>query len=173
MITKNKSTRFVFALLLALSAIGISTLAALADRPVKSEYTETGDAVLTDVCSFPVGVSWIVNATEIDFLDTSGAVTAVTKVYLHRVEQDTFTANGKMLVGLPFTFNLEILFDSSGNPTHGYADGITEKIPLPDGSLFISAGRLDFAAHPGATFILSPDKGNPGNVAGFCAALAP
>ena len=31
----------------------------------------------------------------------------------------------------------------------------------------------EFADHPGATFLLSPDRGNQGNVAGFCAALSP
>jgi len=57
--------------------------------------------------------------------------------------------------------------------THTFASGLVEKVPLPDGSLFVSVGRVDFVAHPGVEFILSPDKGNPGNVAGFCAALAP
>jgi len=51
--------------------------------------------------------------------------------------------------------------------------GAAEKIWLPDGSLFVSAGWIDFVDHPDATFVLSPDRGNPGNVAGFCAALAP
>jgi hypothetical protein len=96
----------------------------------------------------------------------------LTRIHQHFTEQDTFTAHGKTLVGIPYTANLEILFDSSGNVTHILASGVFEKIPLPDGSLFISAGRIDFAAYQGATFILSPDKGNPGNVAGFCAALS-
>jgi hypothetical protein len=53
------------------------------------------------------------------------------------------------------------------------ATGLAERIPLPDGSLFVSAGWVDFADHPGVDFLLSPDRGNPGNVAGFCAALSP
>jgi len=63
--------------------------------------------------------------------------------------------------------------DSSGNITHIYADGVGEKIPLPDGTLFISAGRLDFADHPGVNFTLSPDHGHTGNLAAFIAALSP
>jgi hypothetical protein len=51
-------------------------------------------------------------------------------------------------------------------------DGLVEKVWLPDGSLFISAGRIDWMTHPGM-FVLSADKGYPGNIAGFCAALAP
>jgi hypothetical protein len=122
------------------------------------------------VCSFPINIDSTASGTEIDYFDAGGALT---RVFIHRVEQDTFTANGKTLVGIPFAFNIEILFDSNGNVTSSFGNGLYEKIPLPDGSLFVSAGRADFAAHPGVGFLLSPDKGNPGNIAGFCAALAP
>jgi hypothetical protein len=145
--------------------------AAAADKPTKTEFADvTFSSVLTDVCTFSVNVDSTISGTEIDYVDTSGALT---RVFVHQVEQDTFTANGKTLVGIPFTFNLELLFDSSGDVTNVFANGVVETIPLPDGSLFVSAGRVDFADHPGVTFLLSPDKGNPGNVAGFCAALAP
>jgi hypothetical protein len=40
-------------------------------------------------------------------------------------------------------------------------------------SMFVSAGRLGWVLRPLPVFLLSPDKGNPGNVAGFCVALAP
>jgi hypothetical protein len=168
--TKSKFTRFVFALLLALSALGISTSTALADKPIKYEFPFLVEGTLTDVCSFPVHISANVYITGIDFYDKSGVLT---RTNWHMVEQDTFTANDKELVGIPFTFHVEWLYNSSGAVTHEYADGVTEKIPLPDGSLFISAGRVDFTAHPDVSFILSPDKGNPGNIEGFCAALAP
>jgi hypothetical protein len=168
--TKIKILRFVFALAIALSALGISASAAFAAKPVMYEVTFSSSDVLTDVCSFPVGIDGNVTLAGTDFVDDSGVVT---RSSWHMVEQDTFTANGKMLVGIPFRFNVEVHFDSSGNPTHWYIGGVFEKIPLPDGSLFISAGRIDFTDHPGATYILSPDKGNPGNIAGFCAALAP
>lgn len=108
--------------------------------------------------------------TEVDYRDQSGALT---RIFAHQLEQDTFTANGTTLVGTPFMFNFEELFDSSGNVTHAYTSGLVETIPLPDGTLFISAGRTDFTQHPGAGFVLSPDMGNPGNLAGFCAALSP
>ena len=158
----------IFALVVAAA---VFASAAAADRPTRTEFAGvTFSSVLTDVCTFSVNVDSTVSGTEIDYVDTSDAVT---RVFFHQVEQDTFAANGKTLVGIPFTFNIEILFDSSGNVTHVFADGVVEKIPLPDGSLFVSAGRADFAAHPGVNFLISPDKGNPGNVAGFCAALAP
>jgi hypothetical protein len=168
--TKIKFTRFIFALLLVISALGISTSTALADKPVKYEYTFPWNDVLSDICSFPINIVGINNYMEIDFFNKSGSLT---RIYVHGVQQDTYSANGKTLVGLPYTYNVEMLFDSSGNITNNYANGVYEKIPLPDGSLFISAGRTNFMEHPNVGFLISPDKGNPGNIAGFCAALAP
>ncbi len=159
---------FVIGLAVAVSVAIIASPVA-AGQPTKTTGAFAGDSAFTGVCSFEVGVHYDVAYTEIDHVDASGAL----KAYIHNVEQDTFTANGKTLVGIPITFNVEILVDSSGNETHNDVSGLVEKVWLPDGSLFISAGRLDWNNHPTATFVLSPDKGNPGNVAGFCAALAP
>lgn len=166
----TKFSRFILALALALSVLGASASTALADKPAKFNYSYTMPGVLEGVCSFPVDILGSVNATETDFFDTNGLLT---QALIHMDEQDAFSANGKTLAGLPFTFELRVLFDNSGNTTHVYADGVAEKVLLPDGSLFISAGRLDFAAHPGADFIITPDEGTSGNIAGFCAALAP
>jgi hypothetical protein len=167
---KVKFMRFLFALLLALSALGISTSTALADKPVQNEFPFGGTYTITDVCSFDfvVVVNPYVHST--DFYDKNGTLT---RTKWHVDEQDTFTANGKTLVGMPFTFNLEWSYDSDGNWTGFYADGVVEKVPLPDGSLFISAGRIDWMNHLDTMFLLSADKGNPGNVEGFCAALSP
>ena len=162
--------RLTAVFLVAVGAV-IFALTALADRPTRTPFTGlTFSSVLTDVCAFPINVDSIISGTEIDYVDQTGALT---RIYLHQVEQDTFTANGKTLVGTPFTFNTEVLFDSSGNVTHIFGNGLVETIPLPDGSLFISAGRLDFTQHPGVKFILSPDMGHTGDLAAFCAALSP
>jgi hypothetical protein len=153
------------------TAVIFSASSAAAAPPTKIEYTYSDDTiVLTDVCSFPVNVALTQTITQLNFYSESGALT---RISAHAVEQDTFIAYGHTLVGLPFVFNVQILYDSSGNMTHNFSNGLVEKIPLPDGSLFISAGRLDWVQHPLAVFLLSPDQGNPGNVAGFCAALAP
>ncbi len=159
----------VIVAIVAVSA-AIFAAPAAADQPTKSSDTFETDGILTGVCSFDVGVHSTIAYTDIAYYNASGALT---RIYDHMVEQDTFTANGKTLTGMPFAYNLETLYDNGGNVTHVYGDGVTEKVPLPDGSLFIAAGRLDFLAHPGASWVLSPDKGNPGNIAGFCAALAP
>jgi hypothetical protein len=125
---------------------------------------------VTDVCSFPITLEGSANITETDFVNSSGDLT---RVLLHVVEQDTFSANGNSLTGMRFTFNIDVLFDSDGNVTHLFANGIVEKVPLPEGSLFITAGRVDFAAHGFPGFLITPDVGATVNLAGFCAALSP
>ena len=155
--------------LVAVGAV-IFALSALADRPTRIPFAATFSNVLTDVCAFPVNVDSTLSGFEIDYRDQSGALT---RSFIHQVEQDTFTANGQTLVGDPFTAEFQLLFDSGGSVIHAYATGLFETIHLPDGSLFVSAGRADFTQHPGVGILLSPDMGNPGNLAGFCAALSP
>jgi hypothetical protein len=124
--------------------------------------------VLTDPCAFPVTEHATLSGTVIEFYDGNGALTMI---LAHVVEVDTMTANGKGLQGLPYHINGRFLFDGDGNLTNQWDTGVYEKIVLPDGSLFVSAGRTDFVAHH-VVSVLSPDKGNSGNVAAFCAALS-
>jgi hypothetical protein len=153
--------------------VGMSVFAssAAADRPIVSHFSTSFTATLTDACSFPVTVDSSADLTETDFVDQSGALTRLT---FQGVEQDTFSANGNTLVGEPFHIDVVFVFDDSGNVTHIYGQGVVEEVRLPDGSLFITAGRVDFVAHPEAPgFLLTPDVGATVNLAGFCAALAP
>jgi hypothetical protein len=161
-------------LLILLSLIALGTTAILAQpaaavEPTREPIDETTIFVATDICSFPVTITATLVGTETTFYDQSGAVT---RIQIHVVEQDVFTANGETLTGLPFTFNIRVLFED-GEVTHVYASGLVERVPLPDGTVFLSAGRLDFAAHPGSDFRIVPDVGRSGDVAAFCAALAP
>ncbi len=139
-----------------------------ASGPTKYEYETSQHFVLENVCLFPVTLDNTIHATEIYFFDQSGALT---RAYAHWVEQDTFSANGKTLIGEPFTFNVEFLFDADGTLVHQYASGVVETVPLPDGSVFFSAGRLDFINKGGP--VITPDRGRSGDLAAFCAALAP
>jgi hypothetical protein len=158
------------AFLLSLLAAGVFAASASATQPVITPFTATDvPGTLSGVCSFDVSISTDIRGTEIDYFDANGALT---RSYVHVVEQDTFSANGKAITGEPFTFNIEVLLDADGNVTHLFASGVTERIVLPEGTFFLSAGRIDFSAHPGVGFLLSPDVGNPGNVAAFCAALS-
>jgi hypothetical protein len=151
-----------------LSATGILAQPAAAVEPTREPIDDTITSVVEDICSFPVTITATIVGTETTFYDESGEVT---RQQIHVVEQDVFSANGETLTGLPFTFNLQVLFED-GEVTHVYASGVVERVPLPDGTVFLSAGRLDFAAHPGAEFRIVPDVGRSGDVAAFCAALA-
>jgi hypothetical protein len=165
----QRLTGFPAVFMVALAAAIVTPLATAA-QPDKFDGTFSFTSVLTDVCPFDVTLDASGTFTEIDFFDESGTLT---RVHIHTVEQDTFSANGKSLTGLPFAFNVDILFDSSGDVTHLFANGLVEKVPLPDGRLFISSGRLDFAAHGFPDFLITPDVGATVNLAGFCAALSP
>jgi hypothetical protein len=155
--------------LLALSATGVLAHPAAATEPTRVPIDDSDTFVVEDICSFPVTINASFVGTETTFVDKNGAVT---RIHDHIVEQDVFTANGESLTGLPFTFNIQVLFED-GEVTHIYASGLVERVPLPDGTVFLSAGRLDFAAHPGSDFRIVPDVGRSGDVAAFCAALAP
>ena len=158
-----------FGTILTASLFLAAASSATADTPFKVSFAYTADSVLTDVLPFPVNIHSVLSGTEIFYFDQNGALT---RIYVNQHEQDTFSANGKSLVGDPFTFNIELIYDSNGNVIHEYSDGGVEKIPLPDGTLFISAGRFDFVDH-GFNFVISADEGNPGNLAALTAALSP
>ena len=154
--------------LLTLSATGVLAHPAAAIEPTRVPIDQTDTFEVQDICSFPVTITATIVGTETTFYDQSGEIT---RIQVHIVEQDVFSADGESLTGLPFTFNIQVLFED-GEVTHVYASGLVERVPLPDGTVFLSAGRLDFAAHPGAEFRIVPDVGRSGDVAAFCAALA-
>lgn len=163
--------RKVLVVLAAAVAVAAFAPMTAADQPAKVQIvngSSSGTLPAGSGCSFDIEVQALVNGTYTRFVDKSGATK---KEQYHLVEQDTFTANGKTLTGVPFTFNVTWLYDNAGNITHIFADGVAEKVRLPDGSLFIAAGRVDFAAHGFPSFILTPDHGATVNLDGFCAAL--
>jgi hypothetical protein len=166
----NSGRRRVFGAIVAALVVGMGVFAsaAAADEPVITQYPVADTAVVTDVCDFPITVDFNAIVRETDFFVNG----TLTRVLIHLDEQDTLTANGNTLTGVPFTANVILLFDSSGNLTSGIGQGIVEKVVLPDGSLFITAGRVDFLAR-GVTFALTPSTGATVNLAGFCAALSP
>jgi hypothetical protein len=76
---------------------------------------------------------------------------------------------GATLVNNGGHFSARLVFDSNGNVISDYGEGVIENVPLPDGSTFFAAGRVDFLAHSGPVYL--PDWGGSRNLAGFCAAL--
>jgi hypothetical protein len=154
----------------ALTAVGVVAPMATADQPTKEFFSfTTAPTSFNDICAFPVTVTSAVEQTVWTHVDKTGATTGEQR---HVVEQDTFSANGQRLTGLPFTFNIDVVF-KDGQVTNVFADGLVEKVPLPDGTLFLSAGRLDFAPPGNPDFRITPDVGRSGNLEAFCAALSP
>ena len=154
----------------ALAAVGSAHPAAAA-APTQAPFNVSATTVLTGICAFPVTVMGSANGTQTVFTDRNDNTT---RIEIRATEQDVFSANGKTLVGLPFTIVAHELYDpQTGELTHLYGTGVGERVPLPGGDLFLTAGRVDFILHPDASFLLQPDVGAQGNIAGFCAALAP
>ena len=84
------------------AVVFVSTAAAV--PPEKSEFSNvTFSSVLSGVCPFDVNVQSVISGFEIDYFDGAGNIV---RAQIHQVEQDTFTANGKTLTGIPFTFDL-------------------------------------------------------------------
>ena len=145
------------------AVVFVSTAAA--DKPAKTDFSnEAFSSVLSGVCAFDVNVDSVTSGTEIDYFDKAGNLI---KAQVHQVEQDTFTANGKTLTGIPFTFNLDVRFDANGDVVSAVATGLTEKIPLPDGSLFVSAGWHRLCRPPRRDVRALARQGKPGQRRGL------
>jgi hypothetical protein len=155
--------------LAAVAAVAAFTAGAGADKPLKSGGSFSDAYTLNGACPFPIAVTYNVTYVSQDYPDKSGGV----RSHYHVVEQDTFSTSAQSLTGTAFTFNVQFVFDSNGDLVRQDAQGVQQKVPLPDGSLFIAAGRINWLAHPGAPYVLLPDNGATVNLDGFCAALAP
>jgi hypothetical protein len=155
-----------------LAVVAIFATAAAAQKPDKYEWSFVDSpSVLIGVCPVEITVYATATVTETDYYDRSGALT---RILMHFVEQDTFVGPyGATLEGLPFAFNIHGVVDANGDLVRFLATGITEKVPLPDGGLFIGAGQIDWLAQPpGTGFVLTPDHGATVNLDRFCASLS-
>ena len=160
---------FIAAIAVLVVGAAVTASAVGAPPPVKTELTFTDTNPLTGVCPFEITVESSVTISWLQFFDQAGGLT---RWNVHVVEQDTFSANEKSLASLPYTFEIVALFDSSGDFTAFYENGVLARVPLPDGSTFLAAGRLEFVRHGSPPFLNIPDWGTSGNVAGFCDALS-
>jgi len=143
---------------------------AAADAPIITQGSFTVPLhPLSGVCSFDLMSGATIQFTERDYF-TSGVLA---RSAFHLVEQDSFDANGVTLISDWMDSNFEFRFDASGNVTTAYYNGIIERVHLPGGGLFISAGRVDYSADGFPEFVLAPDHGGIQNLDAFCAAFAP
>jgi hypothetical protein len=162
--------RFCMALVLAVSVLALAVPVASAVPPEKysGSWSYTG-VVLPIDCGFAVTVSGSGTYAGRDYFDQNGIVVRAEE---RDTEQDTFSANGKTLVGEPYSFNLTFGFDSVGNVTSWTQTGFSTRVRLPDGHLFTMVGRFD-DLRPTHGFAFEPDHGHTGDIDAFCAALAP
>ena len=146
---------------------GISVQSAAAVPPTTTHHTVSGGFTLPagTVCGFPIAADVVQEYTVTTFYDQAGSVT---QRLTSGTEQDVFSANGNALVGDPYHFNFNQQYENGVQVSYTET-GIAERVHLPDGGLFIIAGRVDVTS----AVIFSVDSGNSGNnVAAFCAALS-
>ena len=141
--------------------------------PTRIDSASSGSLTLDagTLCSFPVDLGVTQQRTTTEFFNGEGVLT---KRIAEGTERDTFSANGKTLVGDTYHFTFVSEFEN-GVLVNYHAYGVAERVPLPGGGVFIVAGRFDVLAFlaGGGGFILSVDSGNSGNnLAAFCAALS-
>jgi hypothetical protein len=160
--------RTLFLAATALPWLAVAGTPAVAAAPTTTPVRIVTDEVVTDLCAFPVTVHSVLVGTETDFTDNAGNLVMIVG---HGVITDTFSANGVTLAGDPYRANARATLDSSGNFTSLTGMGVTERVPLPDGKVFFSAGRVDFLAHTDE-LIFVPDTGRSGDVAALCQALS-
>lgn len=118
------------------------------------------------ICPFDVAVAGHVTADVTIFFDKAGNWA---KLALHVIEQTTFSANGVTLYSEPFRQYYYAEYDASGNVIRSFATGGFQRIPLPGGKVFWSAGRWNAV---GKYWTVTPDNGHSGNLDALCAALS-
>ena len=149
------------------ATVMVSAEGASAAKPLTFSFESTDALTDTSLCGFPIEVATdavIVNTEFSDIEDGNGRET------LHAVEHDTFTANGTTLVGDRYHYYVSVTYVDF-EPVSYTASGHLEKVHLPDGSIFMGAGRIDLLA---TTLDLpwAPDHGAAKNLDAFCAALS-
>jgi hypothetical protein len=160
--------RVVLASAATVACLALVNPSALASPPVLKTVDATSTEVITDLCSFPVTVRSTLVGWEKNYFDKAGNLVMIVG---HGTFTDTFSANGVTLQGDPYRSNARATLDSNGNFISLTGMGVTERVPLPDGQVFFSAGRIDFLAHTDAVNIV-PDTGRSGDVAALCRALS-
>jgi hypothetical protein len=156
--------------LLVIAAFAAAALAQSANAvpPTRADFNTTSNTTLAAgaLCSFQIALVATQTFTTTTFFDDSGVIS---KRITEGTEQDTFSANGNSLQGDPYSFTFVSDF-VDGVRVSREGMGVAELVHLPDGGVFVVAGRVD--ALSGAP-IFTVDSGNSGtNLDAFCAALS-
>jgi hypothetical protein len=153
---------------IAAVALFASVGVAYGAKPITFPIAGPTTGVVTDICPFPVMVSSEGTGTGRAYMDNAGNLTMI---QAHVTETDTFSANGNTIVGLPYHANDIIRFNADGT-VREQVTGVVERLRLPDGRMFISAGRYIPPPNIGSGFTLAPTNGHTGDVGALCAALS-
>jgi hypothetical protein len=158
-------------LILAVATALVFAVVPGAARALTVEHGQSHDTVpfvIADVCPFAVQA---VGTFDINYTVfwADEAKTRPVRINAAVVESDVFSANGKTLTTMPYHYSGHVYYDAAGQETADFDTGVVAKIRLPDGSLFIAAGRKEIL---GGQTLLIPDVGTARNIAGFCAALS-
>jgi hypothetical protein len=158
---------FVLAAALVAAAVLSQSAAAVPPTTIDSSSAGTFQFAAGTLCSFAIDMDYSQQSTTTTFYGNDGLVS---QRIFEATEQDTFSANGKTLAGDTYHFMFRAEFEN-GVRVDRDANGVLERVNLPDGSIFIIAGRVDISA--GGGFITTVDSGNSGNnIGAFCAALS-
>jgi hypothetical protein len=160
--------KFLTAAAAVIAAAAALAQAATAIPPTTADSSEVGSLTLDagTLCSFPIVLDYTQDRTITTFYGSDGVIT---KRITTGTEQDTFTANGKTVVGDPYHFTVLAEFEN-GVRVSRYWTGNAERVHLPDDGIFILAGRTLI---PPSGLVVTVDSGNAGNnLAAFCAALS-
>jgi hypothetical protein len=164
--------RFHLAAVCAASvAVTLVVLPSAVAAPPTAEHFQRSWSFTLDagfLCDFPIVWDGTQEWTTRTFYEPDGATVAMT--ISEGTEQDTFSANGKTLVGDEYHFMFQDLYEN-GERVALYANGNAERVPLPSGAVFITTGRVLVGSTPANIFFV--DSGNDANnIAAFCAALS-
>jgi hypothetical protein len=153
----------------AVAAALVSANAAYAAAPTITSGSFDVASTVTSICAFPVLQTGHISYTERDFTDANGNVT---RSNFSVTEQDTFSAHGVTLTTDVYHYAFFQAFDSDGNFTQFVGNGVVARIHLPDGGLYLSAGKLSLLPDPNQ-FFFTPDIGRSGDIAAFCDSFTP
>lgn len=160
--------RLAFAATLVALGYAGTVPAASAAPPERTHISYGGVAFPVEgLCPFVItNLVLVGEADQTTYFDSAGRITMV---HIHIQQQDALSANGHTLVGDPYTASITLYYDESGNVTSMVFSGVLQKITLPDGRLFIGAGRAN--VDPFLGIALAPDHGATQNLDALCAAL--
>ena len=149
------------------AAVVVQSAAAVPPTRDTASFAGTSTVLAGEMCDFPIVVEATGARTRTTFFNSDGSIRGRA---VHGVEQDTFLANGKSLVGDQYHWQGSNEFEN-GVIVSATLVGVFTRVHLPDGGVFVVAGTLDIFQPDTGFFTV--DKGNSGNnFDAFCAALS-